>query len=822
MKRFRLSLLLIVLMSMVGVKAATVDDLVLLDQNYVLVCDELGARPGSGVLFGDNHFLDVKGGQVNDTSKGVVDLSVVDGVIVTQELADKYGSYGSHKNFLRIKQGQEVISFKIAAGAKVIIFENNNNKYDSDGNPERYPVIYADAELSTPLSDVSNVVAAQESIARFEWIADETRTVWLSTYGTDQYISYIIIEDSNTASPLELFTISGDYPNEWAVTLNGLPFSSMSKRYFPEGSNVTLQVNHGNPYRLTSVTNNGNVLEQGDDLPNPYTYEFTQISGDYDIAFGYKEVPKLYVDYDTERGTVKVNDKVWTGEENQQEVGKEVKLTIEPKEGYVITNVDINGEDHTEDVLNNGGVYTFTMPSEVVHVYVDFAEPGKANLYVYYDTEQGTVKVNDKVWTGEETQQEVGKEVKLTIEPKEGYGIVELRVNDEDKSAEVNYDGGDYIFTMPNEDVSVDVRFAELNSSYAVVNGIRYNFSGTNAEVTNEGGYTVYRDSIIIPETVTYLGTTYTVTSIGKGAFSGCYYLTKVTIPNTVTSIGDQAFNMCQGLTTVIIPNSVTSIGSSAFSGCNLTSLEIPSSVTSMGWRAFADCTVEQLTVSCNIPSADGSLFENLSVGELIIGNGVTSIGDNAFRRLRGGTKSIYIPNSVTSIGKMAFRISGEGCKLTVNCNIPSVSSESGDNSPFGGSEFNELIIGDDVTSIGDGAFTSCSIKSITFGNSLTNIGVGAFAGCSIKSITFGNSLTNIGVGAFQWLRELTSLNIPNTVTSIGSNAFSHCRDLTSVTFRNSLVSIGDEAFQDCTGLTSIDIPGSVTNIGDGAFSFCI
>ena len=128
---------------------------------------------------------------------------------------------------------------------------------------------------------------------------------------------------------------------------------------------------------------------------------------------------------------------------------------------------------------------------------------------------------------------------------------------------------------------------------------IYYNYinDGTELAVTFRGNYydeyyNEYTGDVIIPESVTYNGNAYSVTSIGKRAFYSCSDLASVTIPNSVTSIGEETFQECSGLTSLTIPNSVTSIGVWAFDGCSgLTSLTIPNSVTSIGGWAFDGCS---------------------------------------------------------------------------------------------------------------------------------------------------------------------------------------------------------------------------------------
>lgn len=93
--------------------------------------------------------------------------------------------------------------------------------------------------------------------------------------------------------------------------------------------------------------------------------------------------------------------------------------------------------------------------------------------------------------------------------------------------------------------------------------GIYYNihYSSTDSnktvEVTYKGSsYSAFSDeytgNIVIPETVTYGGTTYSVTNIGKSAFSGCSSFEHFSFGSGMKSIGDESFSDCTAMTKLI------------------------------------------------------------------------------------------------------------------------------------------------------------------------------------------------------------------------------------------------------------------------------
>ena len=90
----------------------------------------------------------------------------------------------------------------------------------------------------------------------------------------------------------------------------------------------------------------------------------------------------------------------------------------------------------------------------------------------------------------------------------------------------------------------------------------------TEAKTAELARYKGSAKEVSIPESVTYEGVVYSVTSLGDHCFWSCSSLTSINIPSSVTSLGEYCFNGCSSLTSINIPSSVTSLSSSCFYGC--------------------------------------------------------------------------------------------------------------------------------------------------------------------------------------------------------------------------------------------------------------
>ena len=406
-----------------------------------------------------------------------------------------------------------------------------------------------------------------------------------------------------------------------------------------------------------------------------------------------------------------------------------------------------------------------------------------------------------------------------------------------------------------------------------VIDGIYYDLNESNntarvmyQHVDEYGrGYSDYSGEVVIPETITYNETTYSVTAIGSYAFCRSKGLTVITIPSSVISIEKSAFEYCTGLTTVTIPNSVTYIGESAFNDCSgLTSVTFNAEkCTKMGpyyYPVFKGCTgLTSLTIGEKVTTIPGCAFYGCSgLTSVTIPNSVTTIGDSAFYGCSGLT-SVTIPNSVTTIGDSAF----------CNCN-----------------RLHSLIIGTGVLSIGkyaigfhrdyyNNSYEPSPVEKIIW---LTNTPPNGYHGVNAEANYVANSLyTRLSnIYEYKYLSsyfevdgiryvpvspsertcdaidctynpEQTDISLCKTVSykgvsmtlkdikpytcynnthitkviinyegNIGNYAFSQSATKNEATFKISANTIGESAFEGCSAIVSADI--TAESIGDYAF----
>lgn len=393
-----------------------------------------------------------------------------------------------------------------------------------------------------------------------------------------------------------------------------------------------------------------------------------------------------------------------------------------------------------------------------------------------------------------------------------------------------------------------------------IVNGMTFKVTSVSPrEVMVGNGEDVAIDKeaqgeLIIPESVTDSdGNSYSVTSIGRGAFKYCLGISAINIPNTVISIASSAFFQT-GMTSLTLPASVTKIGLQAFEA-NMNIVEIKVEVENARYDSRDNC-------NAIIESETNKLI--VGCKNTTIPNSVQNIGEGAFYGL-WGLKSIAIPNSVKSIGDRAF----QNCELTeIHSYIeePFNISSTGFDAVFdsqdwsilyvpagtkvkyeatdGWKEFKNIVeMGSEggALKVND-AFTvngvSYYVKSVqpmevavgvyhTSDNIITAVPqdtTGTIVIPSTVTAPDGNlyTVTSVGYQAFRGCANINSVSLPESITEISPQSFTMCVKLSAINIPNSVNSIGYNAFMNCNELHSVTLPNSITSIGFGAFGWCL
>ncbi|MCD7971047.1 MAG: leucine-rich repeat protein [Candidatus Azobacteroides sp.] len=202
-----------------------------------------------------------------------------------------------------------------------------------------------------------------------------------------------------------------------------------------------------------------------------------------------------------------------------------------------------------------------------------------------------------------------------------------------------------------------DFRLEETSLSFEV-DGVWYYPEGNKAIVIRhnkeEKGY---KGELIIPATVIYQGNLYTVTGIGRDAFSGCTELQSVTLPSSITQIAEAAFSGCENLKSLTLPFiglTANSTGREAILGSlfGTTSDSRMRSVVQYHqegqWNTYYfPQKLETLTVASPCTTIGyGALYNCSSLKEVTLASTVNGIGENAFY-FCSGLENIYSQNAL-------------------------------------------------------------------------------------------------------------------------------------------------------------------------------
>ena len=327
---------------------------------------------------------------------------------------------------------------------------------------------------------------------------------------------------------------------------------------------------------------------------------------------------------------------------------------------------------------------------------------------------------------------------------------------------------------------------------------------------------------------------------IASHAFSTCYNLEDVELPDTVEQIygyafmntalqefrapanlvhiGPKGFYKCQKLRRVDLNEELLAIGDAAFRESGVEQVEIPASVAILGQGIFdgtgISCADEDpcLRVSAGNPRyflSDGALYARMEDGLMLaqlvdesktaytcppeLAGRIVSIDDRAFAGKRN-LQSVTLPEGVRTIGEAAFR----GCPRLTRVDLPSTLEEIGFRA-FWETAVDGLCLPASLKTIGTAALhTGGTISgghvptmknvAVAEGNDTFYLSCGLL--CERKPDGGSTALLYTGQGS-----QDGRVEIPREVTAIGPYAFSNTKGVRSLHFHSGVKTIDISGF---------------------------
>lgn len=488
--------------------------------------------------------------------------------------------------------------------------------------------------------------------------------------------------------------------------------------------------------------------------------------------------------------------------------GSIITLTVTPDEDYKLGSITITsgGQVVPYTETEANTTYQFAMPDGDIAISIEFALRGYA-VVADENLENGS-------FTTDADYYQANEEVTLRVIPDDTYSYVSDSIIVKDINGdeialteESDADGTFYTFTMPEGNVTLYAEFEKLLCKLTFASSI----TGCD-DMPAEMNVGMGSDTVLPSCTYFYSDNGYTFKNWNtKADGSGESYEAGESFR---TNDDVTLYAQCD-------PGYITT---AAYFSTLLS--KIKSHNLSKATIIITDAANSDLTGTGTSTTQVSSIAKSLNANSTVrvdltlkANANLTAIGNYAFCGNSNLTSIIY-PDNIASIGDYAFH----STSLT-SVTIPNSVTSIGNSAFRNNTSIQTITIPENVASMGSYAFYGCSrLSTVSFasGCKLKKIDDYAFYGCSsLKTFsTSGMLIETLGNYALSSCSSLTSLTIGWRVKTLGNNLCTDCSKLNSVTFEggSSCISIGNNAFSGLTKITSIDLPYSVQTIGDSAF----
>lgn len=370
---------------------------------------------------------------------------------------------------------------------------------------------------STTISRTSSITVMEGSDVRMtnNWLDESYRIKSFKVDGIDYTETFInegyslsnVTSDHavdiqlETIEPSFAIDVSFNHDNLGEICLSGYSSGrcvrSSQTVDLTAGENIWVS---GNSY--SSVHPIKSITIDGIDVTNVFMqqggYSIPSISSNHSINVEYDELEYNTISVILQEGDAEIffedgNYTTWT-QEMQIAKGHTVKMYINPFPGYVISKVLINnGGTNSQDITStfqaNGGYYEFTSLNSDYTVTVSFTRVDTRTITMNYNGNRGSVYINDR-WVGpSEYDYNLGSTIRLTTNPRGGYKVGSIFVDEEEVTNFYNTNG--YYEFVLNSNSAITVNFVE--ATYYTVS--------VSCDDTEYGSYWISDDGDVIEGT---------------------------------------------------------------------------------------------------------------------------------------------------------------------------------------------------------------------------------------------------------------------------------------------------------------------------------